>query len=216
MATTTSNSYLLPNCSVECDTVDSETTDFGSACIYLYTQEEEELYLILGYNAKHDNWCAFGGHAEPGETPKDTALRETEEETNGQICDRQVLEAAMYRPSTRKLIKTFAGRKPIYVFVVELRESELNANFATDYKNHVEQNFDRLPKERKENVELVKISFSALRTAYESHTPKAPLLLTASLVNGPYTCELRKDCVDTCRWLCHTTFPIESVIPMHE
>lgn len=195
-------------------------TEFGAASVYLFTEtpDRNEIYLILGYNKKHDNLCAFGGGAEKGETVEDTAIRETDEETNGMVCSVDVLRSLLHKKETRKLVKRSPSRKPVYIFAVDLPWSELyidisdlgnvsKANFLNSYKTFVEENEATLPKERKENSELVLVSFTQLREEYEGYQPGQKVYLTVNLANGPHRCELRSVCVSTLRWLCNTTFP---------
>ncbi len=56
----------------------------GPAGIVLYHQGEQEIFLLLADDAEGARgWCAFGGWDNPGETARETAARETEEETRG-------------------------------------------------------------------------------------------------------------------------------------
>lgn len=192
----------LPRYSTPC-TMTPTTTDFHSSSVYLITKPKEdcEFHLLMGYNKEYDNVCSFGGGAEPGETPLDTAIRETEEETNGKICSDATLKEALQHPSTRILVKNPPGGKTIYIYVVELEPSQINPFFAADYKSYVDTNLAQLPQERKENRELVQVPFSVLRNTCKAHQPGKLVKIEVSLADGPYTCELRNVCVDTCRWL---------------
>jgi len=56
----------------------------GPAGIVLYCRWKESVYLLLADDHKGERgWSAFGGWADPGETRRATAARETEEETRG-------------------------------------------------------------------------------------------------------------------------------------
>ena len=56
----------------------------GPAGIVLYFRDNGTTYLLLADDIrKNKGWSAFGGAADAGETTRETAARETEEETRG-------------------------------------------------------------------------------------------------------------------------------------
>ncbi len=60
----------------------------GAGVIIVYRNERMGDYLILGENTKKKNLCDFGGKIEKGETVKEAAVREVEEECNITISKR--------------------------------------------------------------------------------------------------------------------------------
>ena len=68
----------------------------GSAGIVLYFESDNEVYLLLADNqgrASQRGWGSFGGGASKGESPAETAARETYEETRGYFLRRDLLQA---------------------------------------------------------------------------------------------------------------------------
>ena len=56
----------------------------GPAGILLYFHDGDNVFLLLANDSKVGRgWSGFGGGAKPGESPRVTAARETEEETRG-------------------------------------------------------------------------------------------------------------------------------------
>ena len=58
----------------------------GPAGIVLYFESDDEVYLLLADHkgrASQRGWGGFGGSASKGESPAETAARETDEETRG-------------------------------------------------------------------------------------------------------------------------------------
>ena len=76
----------------------------GPAGIVLFFRSNDEVYLLLadhGLESDRDRgWAAFGGAANEGEKPAETAARETEEETRGCF-------------SRTELMKEIASREPV-------------------------------------------------------------------------------------------------------
>ncbi|NJK74284.1 MAG: NUDIX domain-containing protein [Microcoleus sp. SU_5_6] len=62
--------------------------DEAFGIIPIFSTESEPLFLLIQHQAGH--WAFPKGHADPGETPAETAKREFEEETG--ISDFQMLE----------------------------------------------------------------------------------------------------------------------------
>ena len=54
-------------------------------CASAYTIDFENKKVLLMYNKKLNKWLQPGGHIEGKETPKETAIRETYEETGIKI-----------------------------------------------------------------------------------------------------------------------------------
>jgi 8-oxo-dGTP pyrophosphatase MutT (NUDIX family) len=81
----------------------------GPAGSVLYHRDGEtgEVWVLLADHTKSERgWSAFGGGAEAGETAKETAARETEEETRGyikrdwllgEIADQEPVHSGRYR-----------------------------------------------------------------------------------------------------------------------
>ncbi len=55
--------------------------------VIVYKEEEENLFLVLQNNDAEGSWSFPKGHVEGIETPKETALRELEEETKIEEVD---------------------------------------------------------------------------------------------------------------------------------
>ena len=63
------------------------------AGMILYFESGNEVYLLLAEDGqKTRGWAAFGGGAHKGETPAQTAARETEEETRGYFSQVDLLK----------------------------------------------------------------------------------------------------------------------------
>ncbi len=63
------------------------------AGIILYFKSGNDIYLLLAEDTKKTRgWSAFGGGAHEGETPAETAARETSEETNGYFSRTDLLK----------------------------------------------------------------------------------------------------------------------------
>lgn len=58
----------------------------------LYFQNDDEVFLLLGEDRDERGWSAFGGGAHEGESVKETAARETSEETRGYFKKDWLLE----------------------------------------------------------------------------------------------------------------------------
>lgn len=69
-----------------------------NAGIVLYFESGNDVYLLLADHAKKSKrgWSSFGGRAEKGETPAETAARETEEETKGFFRRQDLLEKILH------------------------------------------------------------------------------------------------------------------------
>ena len=63
------------------------------AGMVLYFKSGNEVYLLLAEDAKKTRgWAAFGGRAHKGESPAETAARETQEETRGYFAQADLLK----------------------------------------------------------------------------------------------------------------------------
>gem|GEM_PF-2770347 len=57
--------------------------DKTAAGILHYALFEDEIHILLGQRNDNGGWCNLGGESEDGETPHETASRESKEESNG-------------------------------------------------------------------------------------------------------------------------------------
>ncbi len=70
-----------------------------AAGIVLYFQTEEEVYLLLAEHAESKRgWAGFSGGGREGETPAETAARETEEESRSYFKRADLLEKIKDQP----------------------------------------------------------------------------------------------------------------------
>jgi 8-oxo-dGTP pyrophosphatase MutT (NUDIX family) len=79
----------------------------AGSVLYYRDRESGEVWVLLADHTKNERgWSAFGGGAEAGETAKETAARETEEETRGyfkrewflgEIADQEPVFSSGYR-----------------------------------------------------------------------------------------------------------------------
>ncbi len=60
-------------------------------CSFFLPYDKEAGKIYLGHHIKADDWIPPGGHIEPGETPKDAAIREMMEELQTQITKDQLV-----------------------------------------------------------------------------------------------------------------------------
>lgn len=69
--------------------------DEAFGIVPIFSNESEPLFLLIQHQAGH--WAFPKGHADPGESPAETARREFEEETG--ISDFQMLEEPIFTES---------------------------------------------------------------------------------------------------------------------
>jgi 8-oxo-dGTP pyrophosphatase MutT (NUDIX family) len=60
-------------------------------CSFFLPYDKQAGKIYLGYHIKADDWIPPGGHIEPGETPKDAAVREMMEELQTIITKDQLI-----------------------------------------------------------------------------------------------------------------------------
>ena len=98
----------------------------GPAGIVLYYQSGEETFLLLGEDREEQRgWSAFGGGANKGESVKETAARETSEETRGYFEKAWLLgELAEKMPVKSKGYNMFFVEVP-FVPAVRVARNEL-------------------------------------------------------------------------------------------
>jgi 8-oxo-dGTP pyrophosphatase MutT (NUDIX family) len=86
--------------SVVCLLISAETAVFAGepAGILLYHRDGDKVFVLLANDSKGTRgWSGFGGGADNGESLRDTAARETEEETRGYFSRTWLAEQIAYQ-----------------------------------------------------------------------------------------------------------------------
>ena len=92
-----------------------------SAGIILFNDNEDRKFLLLNYPSKH--WDFVKGKMEKDETPHETALRETKEETG--ISDVRMLDDWQMRTFYTFTLKGKEVEKEVFWFIGETDEYEI-------------------------------------------------------------------------------------------
>jgi len=85
------------------------------SCGIILLNEESDIFLAHATGTKH--WDIPKGHSEPGESPLETMLRETKEETGIVLHGRELIDLGQfsYRPS-----------KDLHLFALRILKEEIN------------------------------------------------------------------------------------------
>jgi 8-oxo-dGTP pyrophosphatase MutT (NUDIX family) len=124
-----------------------------AAGIIPYTIFNNEIYFLLGLEKSNNKWSGFVGKSEPGETPKQTAIREFNEET-ALIFNNISLENAK-----EPVIDITGTGKIVYLWFIEFPQNLLNVNFNDTLK----RNQKKLGKHFNEKSKLSWISLHSIK-----------------------------------------------------
>lgn len=100
---------------------------------------EGQILLVHGHDKedpRHHWWFTIGGGLEPGETPRDGAVRELYEETGIQVCADDLIGPVLYRRAQFEFLAVTA-RQDEHYFVVHTDAAELSDQGWTDLERDV-------------------------------------------------------------------------------
>jgi len=108
--------------------------------------------LLLGYREQRSQWCFIGGHVQYGESCKDAAIREFQEEAGYRLHPGELAEATEYRRCTSPKEGDINNRiTTVFVCVKDIALEELTEGdrYVTKLKYFTKPNVDDLKKNKK-------------------------------------------------------------------
>jgi 8-oxo-dGTP pyrophosphatase MutT (NUDIX family) len=119
-----------------------------AAGIVPYVYFEGKTYFLLGLERSNNKWSGFIGGSEPGEHPKQTALREFHEET-AKIFESKQRFLDTQLQFTDPMIQHSTTGKTVYIWFLEFPPKTFSMNFAQFHRNQTS-----LPEAYREKLEL--------------------------------------------------------------
>lgn len=101
--------------------------------------EHGQILLVHGHDREHPHhhwWFTIGGGLEPGEDPRDGAVRELYEETGIRVSPEDLVGPVMYRRAQFEFLAEIA-RQDEHYFIVHTQETALSDSGWTDLEKDV-------------------------------------------------------------------------------
>jgi len=105
-----------------------------AAGIIPYVYYEGKVHFLLGLEKSNNKWSGFVGGAEPGEDPKQTALREFHEETANVFENKQEYIYCKLQMTDPVEVHSRTGKK-VYLWFLEFSSKIIYTDLTQFYRN---------------------------------------------------------------------------------